>query len=62
VSDAATSPELIAKVTHYLHEGFSSRANRRLEIPPALGDARLTSGCTTILWIFRSGSACAPGG
>ena len=44
------SPELVGKVTHYLHEGFSARAFGREEVPPALGDARWTPELILATW------------
>jgi glutamate synthase domain-containing protein 2 len=44
------SPELIGKVTHYLHDGFAARAFRTLEAPPALGDARWTPELILATW------------
>jgi glutamate synthase domain-containing protein 2 len=44
------SPELIGKVTHYLHQGFSALAHGRRELPPALGDARWTPELILATW------------
>ncbi len=38
----AASPTLVAKVTHYLHDGYRDRSAGVIEEPPALGDARWT--------------------
>ncbi len=46
----AISPELIEKVTHYLHTGFRHRSSGEGEIPPALGDARWTPELILSTW------------
>ena len=44
------SPEVIEKVTHYLHSGFHDRSHGIEEIPPALGDARWTPELILSTW------------